>query len=99
MRHLLEKAEIIREKGTNRSQFFRGEVDKYRWQDIGSSFLMSEIQAAYLYAQLIEADKINQQRLTLWHNYYQAFCHLPKQLSASFLALANIVAITGICST
>lgn len=72
MRHLLEKAEIIREKGTNRSQFFRGEVDKYRWQDIGSSFLMSEIQAAYLYAQLIEADKINQQRLTLWHNYYQA---------------------------
>ncbi|GAB1667849.1 dTDP-4-amino-4,6-dideoxygalactose transaminase [Mannheimia haemolytica] len=84
--NLLKKAEIIREKGTNRSQFFRGEVDKYRWKDIGSSFLMSEIQAAYLYAQLIEADKINQQRLTLWHNYYQAFlplaqtakCELPR---------------------
>lgn len=76
--NLLKKAEIIREKGTNRSQFFRGEVDKYRWQDIGSSFLMSEIQAAYLYAQLIEADKINQQRLTLWHNYYQAFLPLAQ---------------------
>ncbi|HHW7508026.1 TPA: dTDP-4-amino-4,6-dideoxygalactose transaminase [Mannheimia haemolytica] len=75
---LLKRAEIIREKGTNRSQFFRGEVDKYRWQDIGSSFLMSEIQAAYLYSQLIEADKINQQRLTLWHNYYQAFLPLAQ---------------------
>ncbi|HHW7580387.1 TPA: dTDP-4-amino-4,6-dideoxygalactose transaminase [Mannheimia haemolytica] len=76
--NLLKRAEVIREKGTNRSQFFRGEVDKYRWQDIGSSFLMSEIQAAYLYAQLIEAEKINQQRLTLWHNYYQAFLPLAQ---------------------
>lgn len=76
--NLLKRAEIIREKGTNRSQFFRGEVDKYRWQDIGSSFLMSEIQAAYLYAQFAEAEKINQQRLTLWHNYYQAFLPLAQ---------------------
>ena len=62
---LIERAEIIREKGTNRSQFFRGQVDKYTWRDIGSSYLMSDLQAAYLWAQLEAAERINQQRLEM----------------------------------
>ncbi|MGP1956543.1 MAG: dTDP-4-amino-4,6-dideoxygalactose transaminase [Arsenophonus sp. NC-PE1-MAG3] len=69
---LIERAEIVREKGTNRSQFFRGQVDKYTWRDIGSSYLMSELQAAYLWAQLEQANKINQNRLGLWKKYYEA---------------------------
>ncbi|WP_237385618.1 dTDP-4-amino-4,6-dideoxygalactose transaminase [Xenorhabdus sp. Sc-CR9] len=69
---LIERAEIIREKGTNRSQFFRGQVDKYTWRDIGSSYLMSDLQAAYLWGQLEMAEKINQRRLALWDNYYQS---------------------------
>ncbi|MBM7345999.1 MULTISPECIES: dTDP-4-amino-4,6-dideoxygalactose transaminase [Erwiniaceae] len=69
---LVERAEIIREKGTNRSQFFRGQVDKYTWRDIGSSYLMADLQAAYLWAQLEAAERINQQRLHLWQNYYTA---------------------------
>ncbi|MDF7728859.1 DegT/DnrJ/EryC1/StrS family aminotransferase, partial [Enterobacter hormaechei subsp. steigerwaltii] len=73
-----ERAEIIREKGTNRSQFFRGQVDKYTWRDIGSSYLMSDLQAAYLWAQLEAADRINQQRLALWQNYYDALAPLAK---------------------
>ncbi|ENJ9652641.1 dTDP-4-amino-4,6-dideoxygalactose transaminase [Clostridium sporogenes] len=66
----VERAEIIREKGTNRSKFFRGQIDKYTWVDLGSSYLPSEINAAYLYAQLEEADKINNKRLELWNTYY-----------------------------
>lgn len=73
---LIERAEVIREKGTNRSQFFRGQVDKYTWRDIGSSYLMADLQAAFLWAQLEVANVINQQRLTLWHNYYQALAPL-----------------------
>ncbi len=69
---LIERAEIIREKGTNRSQFFRGQVDKYTWRDIGSSYLMSDLQAAYLWAQLEQAKPVNEQRLRLWQNYYDA---------------------------
>ncbi|MEN4981125.1 dTDP-4-amino-4,6-dideoxygalactose transaminase [Erwinia billingiae] len=69
---LVERAEIIREKGTNRSQFFRGQVDKYTWRDIGSSYLMADLQAAYLWAQLEAALAINAQRLRLWQNYYSA---------------------------
>jgi len=69
---LVERAEIIREKGTNRSQFFRGQVDKYTWRDIGSSYLMADLQAAYLWAQLEEAKRINERRLRLWQNYYDA---------------------------
>lgn len=69
---LVERAEIIREKGTNRSQFFRGQVDKYTWRDIGSSYLMADLQAAYLWAQLEAASAINAQRLRLWQNYYSA---------------------------
>jgi len=66
-----ERAEIIREKGTNRSQFFRGMVDKYSWVDIGSSQLPSELQAAYLWGQLEKAQEINQARLKAWDYYYQ----------------------------
>lgn len=76
---LLERAEIIREKGTNRSQFFRGQVDKYTWRDIGSSFLLSDLQAAWLWAQLEQADNINQRRLALWQAYYRAFTPLARQ--------------------
>lgn len=65
------RAEVIREKGTNRSHFFRGMVDKYSWVDVGSSFLPSELQSAYLYAQLESASVINQERLKVW-NYYKA---------------------------
>lgn len=73
---LIERAEIIREKGTNRSQFFRGQVDKYTWRDIGSSYLMSDLQAAYLWAQLEVADRINQRRLQLWRQYHEALAPL-----------------------
>ncbi|WP_349921790.1 dTDP-4-amino-4,6-dideoxygalactose transaminase [Aeromonas veronii] len=66
------RAEIIREKGTNRSSFFRGEVDKYGWVDIGSSFLPSDIIAAYLYAQLEQLEEIQKRRLEIWHRYFQA---------------------------
>jgi dTDP-4-amino-4,6-dideoxygalactose transaminase len=65
----IERAEIVREKGTNRSKFFRGEVDKYTWVDIGSSFLPSEIVAAFLYAQLEEAETITKKRWAI-HDYY-----------------------------
>ncbi|MEM6162642.1 dTDP-4-amino-4,6-dideoxygalactose transaminase [Erwinia sp. P6884] len=69
---LVERAEIIREKGTNRSQFFRGQVDKYTWRDIGSSYLMADLQAAFLWAQLEAAERINDRRLQLWQRYYDA---------------------------
>lgn len=65
-----ERAEIIREKGTNRSKFYRGMVDKYTWVDIGSSYLPSELQAAYLWGQLEKADEINLKRLEIWDHYY-----------------------------
>jgi len=74
----IERAEIIREKGTNRSQFFRGDVDKYSWVDLGSSYLPSELQAAYLYAQLLEATTINDKRLALWEHYAAALEPLAK---------------------
>ena len=66
-----ERAEVIREKGTNRSQFFRGMVDKYTWVDIGSSYLPSEMIAAFLFAQLEESDKITQKRLSIWDEYHR----------------------------
>lgn len=68
----IERAEIIREKGTNRARFFRGQVDKYTWVDKGSSYLQSDMNAAYLWAQLQQADVINQDRLDTWHFYYQS---------------------------
>ena len=72
----IEKAEILREKGTNRSQFFRGQVAKYNWVDFGDSYLQSDLNAAYLWAQLEVADEINEDRLVSWNNYYQAFSFL-----------------------
>jgi dTDP-4-amino-4,6-dideoxygalactose transaminase len=74
----VERAEIIREKGTNRSQFFRGQVDKYTWVDVGSSYLPGEIVAAFLWAQMEEADSINRRRLEIWANYHQWFASLEK---------------------
>lgn len=68
----IERAEILREKGTNRSKFFRGEIDKYTWVDFGDSYLPSELNAAYLWAQLERADDINEARLEAWNRYYQA---------------------------
>jgi dTDP-4-amino-4,6-dideoxygalactose transaminase len=70
------RAEIIREKGTNRSQFYRGQVDKYTWQDIGSSYLPGEDTAAFLLAQLECAEEITQKRMAIWNKYHQAFEHL-----------------------
>ena len=67
----IKRAEIIREKGTNRSAFFRGEVDKYGWTDIGSSFLPSDLLAAYLYAQLEAFDLIQNSRMKIWNLYYE----------------------------
>lgn len=75
----VERAEIIREKGTNRSKFFRGQVDKYSWVDIGSSYLPSEINAAYLYAQLEEAKLINNDRISSWNIYYNGLKELEEK--------------------
>ena len=69
----IERAEIIREKGTNRSKFWRGQIDKYTWVDYGSSYLPSELNAAYLWAQLEAADQINESRLSVWSRYDEAF--------------------------
>jgi dTDP-4-amino-4,6-dideoxygalactose transaminase len=74
----IERAEIIREKGTNRSQFFRGQVDKYTWIDVGSSFLPAEIIAAFLWAQMEEAEELTQRRLAIWRAYDSAFTHLQE---------------------
>jgi dTDP-4-amino-4,6-dideoxygalactose transaminase len=68
-----ERAEIIREKGTNRSQFFRGQVDKYTWVDIGSSYLPGEIVAAFLWAQMEDVEAITQRRLAIWNEYHHRF--------------------------
>lgn len=72
-KQFLERAEIIREKGTNRSQFFRGQTDKYTWVDIGSSFLPSEIIAAFLYGQFLNYDNIQNNRKKIWDTYYNFF--------------------------
>ena len=72
----IERADIIREKGTNRCQFHRGQVDKYTWHDIGSSFLPGELIAAFLWAQMEAAEMITQIRINLWNNYHQYLAHL-----------------------
>jgi dTDP-4-amino-4,6-dideoxygalactose transaminase len=76
---LVLRAEIIREKGTDRGRFFRGEVDKYTWQDIGSSFLPSDITAAFLWAQLEEAQRITCERLAIWQRYHEMLAPLEQQ--------------------
>lgn len=75
----IEKAEIVREKGTNRSKFFRGQIDKYTWVDAGSSYLPSDLNAAYLWAQLEQADKIFDNRMRTWNLYYELLTDLQKQ--------------------
>lgn len=75
----ISEAEILREKGTNRSQFFRGQIDKYTWVDYGSSFLPSELNAAYLMAQLDQADEINNARLARWEQYYRLLSPLAEE--------------------
>lgn len=75
----VEKAEIIREKGTNRSKFFRGEIDKYTWVEAGSSYLPSEFNAAYLYAQLETADEIYRDRMRSWNLYYELLKPLAQE--------------------
>jgi dTDP-4-amino-4,6-dideoxygalactose transaminase len=76
---LVERAEIVRDKGTNRKQFFRGQVDKYTWLDLGSSFGMSELAAAFLWAQLLEAENITARRLAIWDRYQAAFEELEAE--------------------
>ena len=75
----LERAEIIREKGTNRTRFYRGEIDKYSWVDIGSSYLPSEFNVSYLYGQLLAADEINQNRISVWRYYYEELEKFQKE--------------------
>jgi len=84
---LMQRAEVIREKGTNRSQFFRGEIDKYTWVDIGSSYLPSELVAAFLYAQLENTEKINDKRQQLCQSYFQQL--LPLQ-AKGFIKLPEL---------
>lgn len=75
----INRAEIIREKGTNRSQFFRGEIDKYGWVDIGSSFLPSDIIAAFLYAQVENLEHIQEKRIALWNRYFKNLSNLVEK--------------------
>lgn len=75
----IERAEIVREKGTNRSKFFRGQIDKYTWMDAGSSYLPSELNAAYLWAQLEMADKIFKDRMNSWNMYYELLKELEQK--------------------
>lgn len=76
---LVSRAEIIREKGTDRSRFFRGEVDKYTWQDVGSSFLPGELVAAYLWAQLEQAERITAERIAIWKRYHELLAPLEAE--------------------
>lgn len=81
----IERAEIIREKGTNRTKFYRGEIDKYSWVDMGSSFLPSEFNVSYLYGQLLNAEKINNNRLATWESYYIELKDLKGMIDLPFV--------------
>lgn len=83
----LELAEIIREKGTNRSKFFRGQIDKYTWVEAGSSYLPSELNAAYLWGQLIKAEEINDNRMNIWNRYYE---ELQELAQAGYIELPHV---------
>jgi dTDP-4-amino-4,6-dideoxygalactose transaminase len=87
-----ERAEILLDKGTNRRRFFRGQVDKYSWVDIGSSYAPSEINAAFLWAQLEDADEITAKRLAIWRTYHEAFADLEQQ------GVARRPVVPGPCS-
>ena len=89
--HCTKEAEILREKGTNRAKFFRGQVDKYTWVDFGDSYLPSELNAAYLWAQLERADEINNDRLATWREYWNAF------QSLSLTGKANLPVVPDGC--
>jgi len=80
-----ERAEIIREKGTNRSKFFRGEIDKYGWCDIGSSYLPSDIIAAFLYAQLENLEDIQKKRISIWNQYWESLSPLSGKIRLPFI--------------
>lgn len=82
-----ERAEIIREKGTNRSAFFRGEIDKYGWVDLGSSFLPSEIIAAFLYGQIEHLEEVQTKRIAIWNRYHEAFQNLKVNSKISLLEI------------
>jgi len=92
---LIERAEIVREKGTNRSKFFRGEVDKYSWVDVGSSFLPSDITAAFLYAQLENLSAIQQRRKNIWETYYNALLPLHEAGKVSLPVLPGYATNNG----
>jgi dTDP-4-amino-4,6-dideoxygalactose transaminase len=77
--HLSERAEVVRDKGTDRSRFFRGEVDKYSWVDLGSSYGLSELNAAFLWAQLEAADELTRDRMRTWWQYHEAFAPLEER--------------------
>ena len=77
----IERAEILREKGTDRSKFIRGEIDKYSWKDIGSSYLLSEINAAFLYAQLKDAKKVTEKRKVIWNKYNKFFSKISEVIT------------------
>lgn len=91
----IERAEIIREKGTNRSQFIRGQVDKYTWQDVGSSYLPSELVAAYLYAQLENIDSILQLRLKIWSEYYTKLQPIVSRLNIKLPVIPDNIQHNG----
>jgi len=86
----VERAEIIREKGTNRSQFFRGMVDKYSWVDVGSSYLMNDVSAAYLWGQLEKADEINADRLSSWQRYHDGLKALEAEGSVVLPSIPEV---------
>ena len=94
----IEDAEIIREKGTNRSKYFRGQIDKYTWMNYGSSYLPSDLNAAYLYAQLELADEMNAARLHAWNLYYEDLKNYRKLASWNFHLCQSIVYRMVICS-
>lgn len=83
----IEKAEILREKGTNRSKFWRGEIDKYTWVGLGSSYLPSELNMAYLWAQLEKAEEINNKRIELWNKYNQELLPLQEKEKIELLRI------------
>ncbi|WP_299314516.1 dTDP-4-amino-4,6-dideoxygalactose transaminase [uncultured Aquimarina sp.] len=93
--HFDKRAEIIWEKGTNRSAFFRGEVDKYSWVDIGSSFLPSDVTAAFLYAQLENLEKIQSRRRKLWNTYYEDLNDLEKKGLLKLPEVPNYSTVNG----
>ncbi len=90
---LVARAEIIREKGTNRSAFLNGFVDKYSWVGIGSSYIMSELSAAFLYGQLLNAEEITQNRISIWNRYYDTLSNSNKIVGGSRASNGHIFAL------